>query len=66
LASETEAHSNDDLEEDSGKLVYHVKEKEGQSAKVKDFSRMARTKRKYNKLKILIAAFNSSADQVLP
>lgn len=59
LANETEAHSDDELEDDtSGKVIYHIKEKEGRASKVKNFfrmadqqrQRMARAKRRYNKL----------------
>lgn len=59
LANETEAHSDDELEDSDGDgPVYHIKEKEGRSEKVKAFfrmadkqrQRMARAKRRHTKL----------------
>lgn len=43
MASVNEAHSDDELAEGTGEsdTVYHIKEKEGRSAKVTAFFRMA-------------------------
>jgi hypothetical protein len=47
LASETEAHSDDEQAalpaqaSDTGEIIYHIKEKEGRSDKVKNFFRLA-------------------------
>jgi hypothetical protein len=54
LASETEAHSDDELalgptvasDHDAGQDVYHITEKDGRAAKVKNLFRLADTQRR--------------------